>query len=146
MNERLPFIGEFELTIDDKNRLLIPSDIRSQLDAKRDGEAFALKVAASEQGRRLQLHLENDYKAFLARSQPEIDPTDPQRRFLLKNYALAAWITMDRQGRILLPEKALRRTKMTREVVLLGAGDHLELWNRSDWETEFERLLSLPHE
>jgi len=144
LEDRLPFIGEYELTIDDKNRLLIPSDIRSQLDAKRDGEAFVLKVAASQGGRRLQLHPENAYKAFLARSQPEIDPSDPQRQFLLKNYALAARIVMDRQGRILLPEKAIRRTDMSREVVLLGAGDHLELWNRKDWDIEFERLLTLP--
>lgn len=142
----MPFIGEFELTLDDKNRLLIPSEIRSQLDAKRDGEAFVLKMAASQQGRRLQLHPENAYKAFLARSQPEIDPSDPQRQFLLRNYALASRIAMDRQGRILLPDKALRRTNMSREVVLLGAGDHLELWNRSDWEIEFDRLLSLPNE
>jgi DNA-binding transcriptional regulator/RsmH inhibitor MraZ len=32
--------GEFELAIDEKNRLLVPAEVRRALDPERDGEAF----------------------------------------------------------------------------------------------------------
>ena len=36
--------GEYELTIDDKNRLLVPSEVRKAIVPERDGEAFFLVV------------------------------------------------------------------------------------------------------
>ena len=36
--------GEHELTIDDKNRLLVPAEIRKSLSPERDGEAFFLVI------------------------------------------------------------------------------------------------------
>jgi DNA-binding transcriptional regulator/RsmH inhibitor MraZ len=33
-----------------------------------------------------------------------------------------------------LPERLLRRTGIDKEVVLIGGQDHLELWNRAEFE------------
>jgi MraZ protein len=43
----------------------------------------------------------------------------------------------DNQGRILLPDRLLKRAGIEKEVTLIGVQDHLELWNRRDFE-EFE--------
>ena len=40
-----------------------------------------------------------------------------------------------------MPEKALRRASIEKEVTLIGSRDHLELWNRADWEARHEELL-----
>jgi MraZ protein len=49
-------------------------------------------------------------------------------------------VEMDKQGRILLPDKSLKRSNIQKEVTLLGVRDHLELWNRADWEARRQEL------
>ena len=58
------------------------------------------------------------------------------------NFAMASKVDPDKQGRLTLPEKLLRRTRIEREITLIGVRDHLELWNRSEWEARFlENML-----
>jgi len=37
-------------------------------------------------------------------------------------------------------DKLLQRSGIGKDVTLVGVNDHLELWNRSDWEAEREAL------
>jgi MraZ protein len=48
----------------------------------------------------------------------------------------------DKQGRVLIPEKMRQRTALQKEVTLVGVRDHLEIWNRPEWEAERERLFA----
>jgi len=56
------------------------------------------------------------------------------------NFGLADKVEVDKQGRILIDAKTLRRTGTNKEVTLVGVRDHLELWNRQDWESWVEEL------
>ncbi|MCC6423534.1 MAG: hypothetical protein IT447_08660 [Phycisphaerales bacterium] len=131
--------GEYELTIDDKNRLLIPSEVRRALDGQRDGEAFFLVVGVN---RRPWLYPEKGYEALVARAQQELTPAEDLLAFDQMNFAMASRLEWDKQGRVLMPEKTLRRTNVGKDVTLIGVRDHLELWNRGDWEPHFEQLLA----
>ena len=53
---------------------------------------------------------------------------------------MASRLEWDNQGRILIPEKTMQRAKISREVTFVGGMDHLELWNRGDWELRREQL------
>ena len=44
---------------------------------------------------------------------------------------------------MLLNEKAIRRGKLGTEVTMIGAGDHLEIWNRDQWEEYLERNMDM---
>ena len=142
MEQRPPrhllLIGEYELSIDDKNRLLIPSDIRRMIDPERDGKAFYLVLGYN---RRPWLYPERYYEDMVFQEQPEITPGEEQLAFDHVNFALASKIEWDTQGRLLIPEKTLRRTELKKEVTLIGARDHLEIWNRADWESWREELV-----
>ena len=48
---------------------------------------------------------------------------------------------LDKQGRVLLPDKMLKRAGIGKDVTLAGVKDHMELWNRSEWEDERDALL-----
>jgi len=48
-------------------------------------------------------------------------------------------LTLDRQGRVLVPPPLRRYANLTDEVILIGAGNFLELWDLHRWEEE------LPH-
>jgi MraZ protein len=135
--------GEHELTIDDKNRLLVPSEIRKAIDVESYGDAFFGIVGVN---RRIWLYPDKYYQIKLDASEAEMTPQDELVDFNHVNFAMTAHFTVDKAGRILLDEKLMRRTGLKREVTLIGARDHLECWNRADWESRFNELLGKPGE
>jgi MraZ protein len=140
------YIGEHQLTIDDKNRMLVPSEIRKSMDPKRDGEGFYLVIG---QNRKPWLYAERYYEELLEREANDLRPEAeirPDQRTLetwQATFALASKVSWDKQGRILLPEITLKRTNTDREITLIGVRNHLELWNRSDWDVRFNELLQM---
>lgn len=134
----LLLIGEHELTIDEKNRVSVPADIRKSMNPERDGSAFILVLGIN---RKPWLYPERYYDELVSQAQPEITPGEEEVDFAHVNFALADKVTWDSQGRMGIPEKTLRRTELGREVTLIGAGDHLEIWNRADWESRREEIL-----
>jgi MraZ protein len=131
--------GEFELAIDEKNRLLIPAEIRKSIDPERDGEAFFLTVGVN---RKPWLYPEKNYAALVNAERQDIIPDADNLAFDQMFFANAARVDMDKAGRILIPDKTLRRTATGKEVTLIGVNNHLELWNRADWESQFEENLA----
>jgi MraZ protein len=138
------FIGEHDLTLDEKNRLLVPSDVRKAMKPDRDGEGFYLIIGIN---RKPWLFPERYYEQLLEREGETLPPEaelnqDPRRLDdWLKRFAMARRVAWDKQGRILLPETTLRRTETRRDVTLVGVRNHLQLWNRDDWENRFDDLL-----
>ena len=133
----LVFTGNYELNCDDKNRILVPSEVRKKLEPERDGDAFFLVTGRDG---RLWLYPERYYESLVSRDPadllPSKDTLDLDRMLL----GLATRIEWDKQGRMLLPAAQLKRAGIGKEVTLVGVRDHLELWARKDWETERERL------
>ena len=136
MNHGLLY-GSYELTIDDKNRLLIPSEVRKAIVPDRDGEAFFLIVGVN---RKPWLYPEKSYENLVSQQQSEISPGEESLAFDQMNFAMTSRVEWDKQGRIVVPDKTLKRTAINKEVTLIGARDHLELWNRSEWDAREEEL------
>ncbi len=132
------FIGEHELAIDEKNRLLVPADIRRSIDPQRDGEGFYLVVG---QNRKPWLWPQRTYEDIVSQRENDLTPDEDMLAFDQIYFAMASRVEPDKQGRILVPEKILRRTGTGKEITLLGVRDHLELWNRSDWDGRYEQNL-----
>lgn len=140
------FIGEHDLTLDDKNRLLVPSDVRRAMSPERDGEGFYVIIGVN---RKPWLFPERYYEKLLDREgetlspEAELNPDLQRLDDWLKRFGGARRVAWDRQGRILLPDTTLRRTDTRRDVTLVGVRNHLELWNRDDWERHISGLLQL---
>lgn len=137
---RTPFLyGEFELTIDEKNRLLVPAEIRKLIHPELDGEAFFLTVGMN---RVPWLYPERYYQELVSQQiSPEITPSPEALEYIQLKFAMASRVEWDKQGRLVIPEKILKRTGLAKEVTLCGMRDHLELWNRADWEARRESLF-----
>jgi len=129
--------GEYDLTIDEKNRLLIPSEIRRLLDAEKDGQAFFLVVGVN---RIPWLYPEKYYEQLALGEQPEMIPEEDLLAFRQMNFGMASRLEWDKQGRVLIPEKAMRRMRLERDVTLVGTMDHLEIWGRQAWEERYTQL------
>ena len=134
----LVLYGEYELSIDEKNRMLIPSEVRRQIDPERDGEAFFLVVGINKVP---WLYPERYYENLVYTKPAELLPGENELEFDQLNFGMASRLEWDAQGRVLIPEKTLRRTGLSKEVTLIGVRDHLQLWNRTDWDKKRQNLL-----
>jgi MraZ protein len=56
-------------------------------------------------------------------------PAD-RRKFIRRFYSLAQIVSVDKQGRVLLPEDHCRRLGLEGDVVLIGSHNRMEIWNQ----------------
>lgn len=129
--------GNYELTIDDKNRMLVPSEIRKAIDPQTDGDAFFLVTGVNH---KLWLYPEKYYEALALRMQSEMAPEEDLLAFDQLNFAMASRVEWDKQGRILIPDRVLKKSGLGRDVTLIGMRDHAEIWNRADWDARIDEL------
>ena len=125
------FFGEFDLSIDEKNRLLVPSEVRKLFDPVRDGKTLFMIIGTNN----VPWFYPKPYYTRLAFQVPaDMNPSEAQLIYDRMSFAGANEIDWDKQGRVLIPDKTLRRTKIGKTVTLIGVRDHLELWARDSWE------------
>ena len=130
--------GEFELAIDDKNRLLIPAEVRRRIDPDRDGIAFFMKVGTNGVP---WMYPERYYEELAMRDVPELVAEEDVWAMDRLNFSLASRLEWDKQGRIVIPDRTLKQTSIGKEVTLTGNRDHLELWNRKSWD-QYKEVLA----
>jgi MraZ protein len=133
-----PFLyGEYELKIDEKNRLSVPSEIRKALNPEIYGDKFFVTLR-----NKVPWFYPELYYKYLVNAQirPDITPDDDLLSYAQLKFALADKVDWDTQGRMGLPEKILRRSGLGKEVTLIGMQDHLELWDRGQWEIRRAKL------
>ena len=56
------------------------------------------------------------------------------------NFGTAQRIDLDKSGRVVIPEKLVKKGNLGREVTVVGIRDHVEIWNRSEWNAHEEDL------
>ena len=125
----MAFHGTFDHTLDAKNRLTVPSKFRSTL----AGKVFLVKGA----DRCLSVYPEDTYTRMTTSALADLNPLSPQARELRRYFfANAMEAELDGAGRIMLPGRFMEAAGISsREVVVAGAGECLELWDRTAWET-----------
>jgi MraZ protein len=124
--------GTFELTIDAKNRLSIPFVLRRKLDPERDGHA--LYVVPGRRTGTLALYPEKYYERLRADLPGDDALSDEAFAYRQFESSQSALLDPDGQGRVLIPERLLKRAGMDKDVTLIAVRDHLELWQRADFE------------
>ena len=136
------FTGQFERTIDAKNRIQLPSQLRSAIVSERDGDL--IYVTLGEHRGTLSLFTERAFEELAARTETEFKPGDESLRFELQFYGLTAAVELDKQGRFVLPDKLVKKARLGPDVVLVGQGNRIDVWNPAelersmgiDWESE----------
>ena len=127
-----PLIGEHELMIDDKGRMLVPSDVRKRLESFGENDTLVLMNMSG----RAFLYPEKFHLARFAAVRVGVVPTPQEQMLLRALFGPSSRIVWDKQGRILLSPKTIATFGLDREVTLVCAGDHVELWNREAWSAE----------
>jgi MraZ protein len=126
-------LGEYEHTIDDKNRLTLPAKFRRAFEdgivvtRGLDGCVYAWPPSAWESYRDTTLST--------------LHPLSQQGRRMRRHFfSGASETTPDKQGRVSLPPALLAHAKLGRDVVVAGVNDHLEIWDRAAWKRELAEV------
>lgn len=124
--EKAVFSGKFQHTLDQKGRIFLPSKFR---DALKKGVVIAvwpgncLLVIPTEDWPRWEQKIEElPYGAEDAQS------------FIRYLYSHLTEEVPDRQGRILIPQELQRWAGLEREVIVIGVGRRLEIWDAKTWQ------------
>ena len=123
--------GTFHRAMDDKQRVTIPKELRA---AWGDVSGGVFYVAPGTDGS-LAIYDESSF-VHLADRLATASPTGRDvRAFGRLFYAQARRSEIDKQGRLRIPPELSQWASLGSEMVLVGVGDHLELWDTTQWET-----------
>jgi MraZ protein len=126
-------LGEYEHTIDDKNRLTLPARFR---------QAFAdgIVVTRGMDGC-LYAYARPDWEELVSGRLATLDPLLKEGRRMQRFFFSAAVEgALDKQGRVMLPAALVQHANLGREVVVAGVYDHVEIWDRALWREELAQV------
>jgi transcriptional regulator MraZ len=126
------YAGEFRHSIDEKNRVTIPSRWRRD-----KAEEFILLPEANHQFMLVMSSGEFARMSSAAEANQAVSARD-RRVFLRQLHSRAQHATTDRQGRLVLPEELCRRVGLKGEVALVGGRGRFEIWNLQRWKRAHE--------
>jgi MraZ protein len=128
--EVIVFMGEYQHTIDEKGRIIVPAKFREAL-----GPTFVVTrgldqcifVYPMEEWTILEQKLKSlpmmkaDARAFT--------------RFFFSG---AAECELDKQGRVNIPNTLVEHAKLSKDCVVLGVSNRVEIWSKDVWESYFQ--------
>ncbi len=122
------FFGEFEYRTDEKGRVPIPPRFRREL---KEGVVLTPGVEQC-----ITAYPLSEWKKLAATLTTGSVTRSKLRRLNRAIFATAFSLNIDGQGRIALPIPLRQYADIEDEVVIAGANNYLELWNKERWETE----------
>ena len=128
-------IGEFEHSLDAKGRLIMPAKLREDIGEKfvvtkgLDGCLFAFSITEWT-------NFEEKLKTLPLSNKNSREFT----RFFLSG---ATECEIDKQGRFLIPNNLREAANLEKEVVIIGVGTRIEIWNKSKWKSYSDDNISV---
>ena len=126
------FYGEYEHTVDEKNRLTLPVRFR--------GALAGGVVLARGLEKNIDVFPRESWDANVARI-AELDSLTREAREMKRYvFAGAAVAELDKQGRVLVPPNLVTHAALGKDVVVAGVHDHIEIWDRSHWAAHVSEI------
>lgn len=128
------FLGNYQTKFSGKGRVILPKKFREGLSGGKEiilSRGFERCILGFSK-----LDFENQAKQLLEGSVTE------ERSRLIRRYLFSAseQVDLDSQGRFVIPNVLLAYANIKIEVVLVGAGDHFEIWDSTLWHRHISLL------
>ena len=127
--------GNHPARVDEKGRLKIPNGFRVLVEQQYGAELFVTSVSG-EYVRVYPMAVWLEIERRLA----EVPSANPSKqRFLDRVNFFGQTVTMDKQGRVVLPQLLRESAAMAGDVSVLGLQNHLEVWNQKRLTERFKK-------
>ena len=121
------FIGEYHHTIDEKGRIIIPAKFRDSL-----GKEFIITRG-----------IENCLFVYSLQNWANITDKLSSLPFTKKDARVfnrffmsgATNVELDKQGRVNISQPLIDYANLTKDCVIIGTGDRLEVWSQESWNS-----------
>ena len=122
------FFGEYQINFSGSGRLLLPKKVRELL----KGNTFILTKGFDNC---LSGYDKDDWEKRAAEllNPSLLQPTDMDNRRYI--FSSLVYLEIDEQGRFVVPKNLLEYGQLKEKVVIIGVGDHFEIWEANKWET-----------
>ena len=120
------FIGEYNHNLDEKNRLMIPSKFREQLES-----TFILTKGLDGC---LVIYSISTWNNITSKLSTLPYTKKDARNFLRFIAANAIDLMFDKQGRIVIPNNLKQHASLIKECVVIGTLDKIEIWSKEKWD------------
>ena len=111
------FIGEYEHNLDTKGRVTMPAKLREDI-----GDTFIVTKG-----------LDGCLFAYSTVEWNNFEEKLKTRDFVRFFLSGAIECEIDKQGRFLIPNNLRTYAKLEKEVVIIGVGTRIEIWNKDEW-------------
>ncbi len=128
------FYGEYHHSLDNKDRVIIPSKFRDIFKENYSEKLFLTKGLEKCLFLFTEEEWKNQEKEFNAQSFTSQDSRYFNRMF----FAGAADIALDRQGRILIPDYLKGHAHIKQDIVIIGISNRIEIWSEENWKTFYQ--------
>ena len=129
----MAFRGQFEYTLDAKKRLNVPAKFRP---AFADGVVLAKALEPC-----VAIWTPDGFEQWTESFLSRLGPLSPERRKLTRFFAGSSFdAELDSAGRVTLNQALLDHGSISKEVVVVGNLDHLEVWDRDKWIADQREL------
>ena len=138
----MPFTGQAHATIDAKQRLAVPAKFRNRWDPQTEGTTWF--CIPWPQTKSLRLYTEKMHNELFTagRRDPSLTPDADQAELDVILHSVTEQVDIDANNRIRLPKWQVEQLGLPKEVIVLGAGDRLEIRALDAWQNEFNDRLS----
>ena len=120
------FFGNYSHSLDEKGRLVIPRKMRESLGNK----IFIMKGFDGA----LAIYKEDAYEEVIEELKKYSFNKKENRDYLRLKLASIVDLEVDKMGRVQIPVAILNKYGIQKDVVVLGAGDHIEVWDNTKYD------------
>ncbi|SKC78875.1 division/cell wall cluster transcriptional repressor MraZ [Maledivibacter halophilus] len=120
------FIGEYLYTLDKKGRINIPSKFREDL-----GERFFITKGLDNC---LFVFPESEWRNFENKLKGLPLTNKSARAFVRLFFSGATECSLDKQGRVTIPQNVREFAELEKEVAIIGVSTRIEIWSKNNWD------------
>lgn len=132
---RMRFLGNIEAKTDTKGRAFLPASFRKELQSSA-GESLVLRKDAFQPC--LVLYPEPVWNELTGLLRARLNRWDSSHQRIFRQFVSDAEIvTLDSNGRFLIPRRYLRMAGISQAIKFIGMDDTIEIWSRESTEKPF---------
>ena len=127
------FLGEYKPNITEGSRLALPKRLRDQI----TGDEIILSKGFEK------CIFIYDHEDWVVEAQKNVEnPISDSKTRDLKRYMYSgsSETAIDAQGRVVIPTNLKEYAELTKSSIVIGAGDHIEVWSPENWEVRLEKI------
>jgi MraZ protein len=134
------FLGEYEHSLDDKNRVVLPASHRKEISEEKLTKGFVISRGKLSQC--LDLHPKGEWVRLVRHLESRYPYEDEDAQEYLRDlFSSAEEVQLDKQFRFVVPEARRVEAGIEKDVYFVGNSRKIEIWPKERWEARRRERL-----